>query len=41
MKLDLDDIPYVVFREPDMNNEMTALATVVDDYEIFKRLQLI
>lgn len=28
-KLDMEDIPYVKFVEPDMNNEVTAIATDV------------
>lgn len=29
------------FREPDMNNEVTAIATVTNDHKIFKSLQLL
>ena len=41
MKLDFVGIPYAVFREPDLNNEITALAAVSNDYRVFKSLQLI
>jgi len=40
-KLEERGIPFVVFREPDIGNEITALAAVTDDYRIFKSLQLI
>ncbi len=39
-KLDLYDISYVEFKEPDIGNEVTAIAT--DQYcEIFERIRLL
>lgn len=39
-KLDLYDIPYTEFKEPDIGNEVTAIAT--DQYcEIFERIRLL
>ena len=35
------EMPYVIFQEPDLNNEITALATITDNYRIFKSLRLI
>jgi len=32
---------FEVFREPDIGNQITSIATVVDDEKIFKRLRLI
>ena len=39
-KLNFKGIKYVGFNEPDINNELTAIATVCND-EIFKRLELL
>jgi hypothetical protein len=41
MKLNDLGIKYSTFREPDMNNIVTAIATVVEDEKIFKKLNLI
>jgi hypothetical protein len=39
-KLDLYDIPYTEFKEPDIGNEVTAIAT--DQHcELFERLNLL
>lgn len=40
-KLNFLDISYVCFKEPDLNNEITALAVIPEDANIFKNLQLI
>lgn len=34
------DFPHAVFREPDINNEMTAIAVMADPV-MFKRLNLL
>jgi len=39
-KLNFKGIKYVGFNEPDINNELTAIATVCND-GIFKRLELL
>lgn len=39
-KLEMDNIQYSTFTEPDRNNEITALATD-NQYPSFKKLQLI
>ena len=39
-KLNFKGIKYVGFNEPDINNELTAIATVCND-KIFKRLELL
>lgn len=39
-KLDLEDIKYIEFREPDLNNEVTAIASDVS-CKHFERLNLI
>jgi len=39
-RLDLEDVPYSIFREPDMNNEITAISSVYDE-SFFKKLQLL
>ena len=39
-KLDLRGIKYAEFREPDLNNEVTAIATDVES-ELFEKLNLI
>lgn len=39
-KLDQEDIEYIEFREPDLNNEVTAIASDVD-CKYFERLNLI
>jgi hypothetical protein len=38
-KLEAFNIPFVVFKEPDLNNEVTAIATITTT-EIFKSLPL-
>ena len=39
-KLDFLEVPYVEFREPDLNNEVTAIAT--DKHcKIFERMNLL
>ena len=39
-KLNLYDIPFIEFREPDIGNETTAIAT--DQYsELFERINLL
>ncbi len=40
MKLEMNDIPFVEFREPDLNNETTAIASDVD-CRIFERMNLL
>ncbi len=39
-KFQWDDIPYIEFREPDLNNEITALATDINCKQI-ERLNLL
>ena len=39
-KLDILEIDYTEFKEPDLNNEITALAVLNND-KLFKILQLI
>lgn len=39
-RLDFKNIKYIGFNEPDINNELTAIATVCND-GIFKRLKLL
>lgn len=39
-KLDIKDIDYASFIEPDLNNEMTALASIHSG-EVFKKLKLL
>ena len=39
-KLEYNDIDYIVFREPDLNNEITAI-TSIDNDDMYKRLQLL
>ena len=39
-KLNFKDIKHIGFNEPDINNELTAIATVCND-EIFERLELL
>jgi hypothetical protein len=34
------EIPFVTFKEPDLNDEVTALATITNDDGIFKSLRL-
>ncbi len=40
-KLHKKSIPHMSFREPDLNNEMTALAAVTGSEDLFKKLQLL
>ena len=39
-KFDMEDIPYMEFREPDLNNETTAIATDRNNY-IIEKLNLL
>lgn len=39
-KLDVEDIKYIEFREPDLNNEVTAIASDIN-CKYFERLNLI
>ena len=39
-KFDMEDIPYMEFREPDLNNETTAIATDKNN-SIIERLNLL
>lgn len=39
-KLDFLEVPYVEFREPDLNNEVTAIACDVEN-KLFEKLNLI
>ncbi|MFW5793990.1 MAG: hypothetical protein ACOCV1_00720 [Bacillota bacterium] len=39
-KIERLDIHYSVFREPDLNNQITAIATVSDG-KLFKNLSLL
>ncbi|MHA1701441.1 MAG: peptidyl-tRNA hydrolase [Promethearchaeota archaeon] len=39
-KLEIEDINYVEFREPDLNNEVTAIASDIE-CKYFERLNLI
>lgn len=39
-KLDILEIDYTEFKEPDLNNEITSLAVLNND-KLFKNLQLI
>ena len=40
-KIDILDILYKYFREPDRNNEITAVATIPNTNNIFKKLRLL
>ena len=40
-KLHKKSIAHMTFKEPDMNNEMTALAAVTGSEDLFKKLQLL
>jgi hypothetical protein len=37
-KLEARDVPFVVFREPDIDNEITALSSIPTNQNIFKNL---
>ena len=39
-KLDILEVDYTEFKEPDLNNQITALAVLNND-KLFKKLQLI
>ena len=39
-KLEIKNIPYTIFREPDIGDEITSIATVCDG-KIFKKLNLL
>jgi len=39
-KLDLHEVKYVEFREPDLNNEITAIASD-EDNRIFEKINLL
>lgn len=40
IRLTLDDVNFVEFREPDLNNEVTAIASEVD-CKLFNKLNLL
>jgi len=40
-KLEKRNIKFTGFREPDMNDELTSIATLSDDGKIFKSLKLL
>jgi hypothetical protein len=40
VNLDFLGVPFVVFKEPDIGNEVTALAAVTNDERVFRSLQL-
>jgi len=40
-KLGQKNIDFVSFSEPDMDNEMTAIAALVDNEKVFKNLKLL
>lgn len=40
-KLDKKNINYFEFKEPDMNNELTAISVLVEDGKIFRNLKLL
>jgi hypothetical protein len=39
-KLDMLDIKYTIFREPDIGNQVTAIACLGNS-EVFKKLRLL
>lgn len=39
-KLESREVPFVVFKEPDLNNEITALASIPTNPKVFKQLKL-
>jgi len=39
-KLEMRDIPFIVFREPDLGNQITAIASDVD-CKLFERIELL
>jgi hypothetical protein len=39
-KLEARDIPFVVFKEPDLNNEATSLAAIPSNPNMFRNLTL-
>jgi hypothetical protein len=40
IRLILDEVNFIAFKEPDLNNEVTAIASEVD-CELFNRLKLL
>jgi len=40
-KLERNNLNYTKFFEPDMNNELTSIATLVKNEKIFKNLKLL
>jgi len=40
-KLDMESIEYSIFKEPDIGNQITSLATVVDSEKVFSKLRLL
>jgi hypothetical protein len=40
IKLDKTDVFYTYFMEPDLNNQATAMAVILEDGSIFKKLEL-
>ena len=39
-KLDMNNIPFSKFNEPDVNDELTAIACYTDNNKLFKQLQV-
>jgi hypothetical protein len=40
VKLDFLGVPFVTFKEPDIGNQVTALAAVTNNEKVFRSLQL-
>lgn len=40
-KLEKEEIPHAIWREPDQNNEITAIAAYPENGNIFKKLKLL
>lgn len=41
MKLDGRNIGYTTFREPDLGDQLTSLATIVENERVFSKLKLL